>query len=271
MSEPYTAASTLSFVNPMVRKFTAQESDLSGLKASCRGVAAKSLFLLLAAVCGFVLYSLLDRLIPQGPGRQTIHMTGWVLTVSFVLLAAFLPLLSFWARPLAIVLGFLFAFSAGYAPMWFCSLLLSPAFFGVIRILFVLTVFLLLALSALMISGFPKSRKKLPLFLFSTAAACAAGALTFLICWLIPGLKNAVSVITSHPWPGFLLSFAYLTAADLLLLSDFKAVYEKIAEGVSIKLDWSAADSLIYSLFYLPFKIDILIQKVSVFKRKKEA
>ncbi len=270
MSEPYSTTQTSSFLNPMLRKFTVQEAELSGLKASCRGVAAKSLFLLLAAVCGFVLYSLLDGLIPQGQGRQAIHIIGWILTALFVLLAAFLPLLSFWARPLAITLGFLFAFSAGYAPMWFCALLLSPGFFSVIRILFVLTVFLLLTLSVLMIIGFPKNGRKLPLFLLSTVISCAAGALMFLICWLIPGLKNAVSVITSHPWPGFLLSFAYLIAADLLLLPDFEAARGKITEGVSIKLDWSAANSLIYSLFYLPFKIDILIQKVSVFKRKKK-
>ena len=259
-----------SFLNPMIQKFCSRDAETEGLKASCRGISLKSVFFLFCAVTGLILFTLLDELIPSGNGRQAIHIIGTVLTAAFILLAVLSPLLSFWGRPLAILSGTLFSLCAGYSYVWLGSLLLSPAFFSVIRLAFVLTVLLLLTLSVLTAAGFPKSGKRLPLFLVSVPVAALISALLFLIFWLIPGVRSAVSCLIDHPLTGALLSLLYMCGACLLLIPDFRSARQKTESGVSIRYDWAAAFGLIYSLFYLPFKMDVLIRRISIFKKKEK-
>ena len=260
-----------SMANPVIRKMEKNaEYDLDANVATYGGVAAKTIFFLVATFIGFGGLLVLHNIL-LGNGTEMFHLEGeegviYDITISglellivgvAMLVSIITPFLAWFIRPTIPVTGTIYALSQGIV-IGFITIALRDDLKWIALLAAVLTV----ALVAVMLFVYAKRIIKVTArfrgIIFALFGTIVIGGIIILVLNLIPATRNmmtGVNQILSSPVVSIIFSIVFIVIAALFMLADFDTI-ERCVEGrMEKKYEWMAAWGLAYTILYVYFKI----------------
>ena len=259
------APKTSAFANPLIKKLGRVTEQSPDHAVSYHGVAAKTLFFMIAVAVGVASFFIFHKVLAVGGAMEADGFTIYPFEGAFALVALFVsgfaPFLAFLIRPLVPVLGLIYCLSIGYAITWLAATVI-PTYSGIVFLALGITIVLVAVMAFLYASGAIKVGKRfraVVITLFITAAL--SGVIGFVLSF-IPGLHDTMQYVTSNPIVSLIGGVLYIILACAMLLVDFDAIQRAVDNQLPKKYEWIAAFGLAYTIIYLFLKVFSLLASV---------
>lgn len=258
-----TAQSSI-MMNPMIRKLDRVQEQSAERPAAYAGIAAKTLFFMLAAVAGVAGYFILHALLPD---EQAIQASGYniFLIESLVALVAlvvsvFSPILAFAIRPLIPVLGLVYCLSISYSITWLGATM-GGEYSGLIFLALGITIVLVAVMAFLYATGTVKVGHKFRTIVTALFITIVCSGLIGFLLSLIPPLRGLVRFAQDNFIFGLIAGVIYIIVACAFLLVDFDTIQRAVERELPKKYEWAAAFGLAYTIIFLFLKVFSLLSR----------
>lgn len=244
-----------SMTNPLILKLCRIE-ETSADHVTYAGIARKCEFFMLMNVLGIFLALPLDRMGPvftfEAENIAGISAAGAIGAAISGLIFLLTPLLAFIIKRTIPVTGALYCMSTGFLFTLISGA--APEYRGLVLLAMAITIAIVAAMAALYRRGVRPGKKTRAVIKAFFIASIAAGVM-MLICYFIPGLRDAVEFIQGNPLLSIGGGAVYIIVAAIMLLVDFDAIQTAVEKQLPAKYEWIAAFGLAFSVVWLFLKV----------------
>ena len=250
--------------NPILKKLgKVEETAEEGKGASYKGVAIKTIFLLLFTVVGFGAFYFLHDVFngqPLAVEQYNIYMKEAEILIGCLILVVLTPILSWLIKPLSALFGILYSLVQGYTLGVLANI--SPDYSPFIVIALILTLALVLVLLFLYAKRIVKVTEKfksvmLAVFGASILISIGIGILSV----AMPENPITAFIMSDNGVIGIIGSVLGLIIASMFMLSDFNRVETMVESKLPKKYEWQAAFGLNFTIIWIYMKIFTLLMQ----------
>lgn len=249
-------------MNPMIRKLDRVEEQSAERPATYGGIAAKTLFFMLAAAVGVAGYFILHALLPDEQAIQAsgyhIYLIETLVAIVALVISVFSPLLAFAIRPLVPILGLIYCLSTAYTITWLGATM-GGEYSGLIFLALGITIVLVAVMAFLYATGKVKVGHKFRTVVTALFITVACSSLIGFVLSLIPPLRGIVHYAQNDPIFSLIAGVIYIIVACAFLLVDFDTIQRAVERELPKKYEWAAAFGLAYTIIFLFLKIFSLL------------
>lgn len=233
-----------------------------GGRATYRGIANKTLLLMLFTLLGYASYCVLSqRIFPHMAGAEAFTLgTAGVLA----LVCSFVATLSVGASPVA---GPIYCVSEGYL-LGYLSVTLLAGYEWISMLTIILTVLTVMVMAVMFAHGMIRANARFHTVLRAVFATLIAYAVISLIGLLLPFTAVYMRQIFVNPMLSVLSSLVGAAIAAMFLISDFETIANTVECGMPEQYEWPAAFGLAITIIWLYIKILKLL--IRIYGRRKD-
>ncbi|MEG1069076.1 MAG: Bax inhibitor-1/YccA family protein [Ruthenibacterium sp.] len=231
--------------------------------APCRaadylGIAGRIVYFIMASGIGVLLYYFT---LPLFPAENDFHVAGIPLSLAKIsavalcgVITVLMPFIALLLRPLLVVTGTLYMTSAGYL-LAFLSDTFAAQYAWPIWEALALTVIITGSMAALYASGIVRYNKKIGTIVTTLFIVSVFGNTMLFLTSLLPSMQPVLQQLTGNAALSTLGSIFVTASAALFLWVDFDAVRNTAEQKPSKKDVWRVAFTLVFTVFWLYFKL----------------
>ncbi len=246
----------LFMANPMVAKLDkVEESDSNSLTP--KGIALKTIFLLLLTFGGIALFFLTSNFIPQEVVEvesYSVNAYEALIVLGACLIAALGAFLSFKFVRASFLFGVIYSLVQGYALAFIMSIFgttyLYPALLALLITMVVVLVMLFLYRTKMI-----KVNKRFTSIIITIFFTGIVLALLYIIASFIPYLDKYIALINSNQVLYILVSIGSVIISTAFLLIDFEVINNCVEKNLPKKYEWLAAFGLSFAIIEVYIRI----------------
>ena len=249
--------------NPVINHITAvDERAYENGCATYRGIANKTILLMLFTVLGYIAYSVLTQRVFAFDSDPSVILLG--LAGILTIVCSFVASLSVSASPVA---GPLYCVCEGYL-LGFISVQLLADYAWLSVMAFIITALTVTVMAVMFARGIIRADMRFHMVLRSICFTLIAYAFVCLICSFVPFTAPFMALIFTNPLLGILSSLGGAVVAALFLISDFETIADTVEYGLPERYEWPAAFGLAFTVIWLYMRILSLL--VRIYGKKKD-
>ena len=255
--------------NPILKKLgKVDEIAEEGKSATYKGVAFKTIFLLLFSVVGFGAFYLLHGILDGSPlamDGYDIYMKEAELVLTCLILIVLTPIFSWLIKPLSGLFGVIYSLAQGYTLGLLANI--SPDYMPLVITALVLTLVVVLVLLFLYAKRIVKVTEKFKTIMFAVFGGSVLITIVLgILAVVVPGNPVTQFVFSSDGIIGIVGSVIGLIIASLFLLSDFNRVETMVENNLPKKYEWQAAFGLNFTIIWIYMKIFTILMQAEEHK-----
>ncbi len=249
--------------NPVIRHIVdtdarAYESE----RATYRGIANKTILLMLFTLLGYVAYCVLSqRIFARMAGAEVLTLGA---AGVLALVCSFVATLSVGASPIA---GPIYCVSEGYL-LGYVSVTLLAGYEWISMLAVILTALTVAVMAVMFAHGMIRANDRFHTVLRAVCVTLISYAVISLIGMLLPFTAVYMRLIFANPMLGILSSLMGAVIAAMFLISDFETIANTVEYGLPEQYEWPAAFGLAFTVIWLYMKILNLL--IRIYGRRKD-
>ncbi len=243
--------------NPAIKHITAiDEHAYANGCATYRGIANKTILLLLFTVLGYIAYPVLTRRVFAPYSDAALVLLGFASILAIV--CSFVASLSVTASPVA---GPIYCICEGYM-LGFISSALLVEYEWIAVMAVILTALTVMVMAVMFARGVVRADMRYRMVMRSICFTLLAYAFVSLVLSFIPFTAPYMAMIFANPILGILSSIIGAVVAALFLISDFEVIANTVEGGLPEKYEWPAAFGLAFTVIWLYMRILTLLLRI---------
>lgn len=259
--------------NPVMNRLSkVNEVAVDEKTASYGRITAKTVYFLLFAVAGLLVYLVLNATVFANQpilfdyNFKGFHVSASGMQIAFFaaagILAIVTQIMSAFIRSAIPVVGAIFSFCEGYIISFIIFTVLHGfEYLGLLAL--AITIVIVMTMAILYSTRVIRVTKKFHMVIFTLFAGMIGISIFSFIGYLIPFSRPFVSQILGNFWVSIVLTVVSIIIATLFLISDFAMIENVVENKMPAKYEWMAAFGLAFTVLWIYVKIlDLLLQIV---------